>query len=316
MSNSKNSSNARPNTRPITKPGAKSRTKILSGKDLAGYIKERQAREVKTLKSQKIFPKLMIIRDSDNPVIVKYVNLKKKYGDDIGVEVIDQKIAPVVDESSVQNAKKIITAANKNTDISGIIVQLPLKSKDLTDEVVNTIAPAKDVDGLNQTTEIQATGGQITKGDKNQLAKKRIFESATATAITWLLAGHDIELKDKKVALVGYGRLVGQPLKRIFDASNVDVKVFRHDSNLKELKNYNVIITATGVPHLITSEMVSPDTVIVDAGTASENGVLVGDVDDEVRNRTDLTAITPITGGVGPLTVTTLFENVLIAAKR
>lgn len=273
-------------------------TKVLDGRELAGFIKERQAHVVRGMRSRKIFPKLVIVRDSDNPVIVKYVNLKKQYGEDIGIEVVDKKIDAVSDSTSLAAAKKTIIAANNDVSVSGIIVQLPLTDTSYTDEIVNLIAPEKDVDGLNQTAGL-----------------KRKFESATATAINWLLAGHGIELASKRVALVGYGRLVGQPLKRIFDNSGISAEVFRHDSDLSKLSDFDVIISATGVPHLITSEMISGGTVVVDAGTASEDGVLVGDVDEAVRERNDLSAITPKTGGVGPLTVGVLFEDVIQAAE-
>lgn len=274
-------------------------TKVLDGRELAGFIKERQAHVVRGMRSRKIFPKLVIVRDSDNPVIVKYVNLKKQYGEDIGIEVVDKKIDAVSDSTSLAAAKKAIIAANNDVSVSGIIIQLPLTDISYTDEIVNLIAPEKDVDGLNQTTGL-----------------KRKFESATATAINWLLAGHGIELASKRVALVGYGRLVGRPLKRIFDNSGISAEVFRHDSDLSKLSDFDVIISATGVPHLITSEMISGGAVVVDAGTASEDGVLVGDVDEAVRERNDLSAITPKTGGVGPLTVGVLFEDVIQAAEK
>ena len=268
--------------------------KELNGRELAGFVKERQAHLVRSLRGQKIFPKLLIIRDSDNPVIVKYVNLKKQYGEDIGVAVIDKKV------SEISEACDVVRMANTDKSISGIIVQLPLLDKDCTDEVVNLIAPEKDVDGLSQIVP----------------SENRIFDSATATAINWLLAGHGIELADKKVALVGRGRLVGAPLERIWKNSGVDVTVFRHDSDLSLLKDFDVIVSATGVPHLIKSGMISPGAVIVDAGTASEGGVLVGDVDDEVRKRSDIFAITPKIGGVGPLTVSVLFEDVISASQK
>ena len=272
-------------------------TKILDGKELAGFIKERQAHIVREMRTRKIFPKLAIVRDSDNPVITKYVNLKKRYGEDIGVEVFDIKIDAVCDAASLKKAQNEISKLNDDKNISGIIVQLPLENKDLTDGLVNLIAVEKDVDGLNQ-----------------KVAKHR-FESATATAINWLLAGNGIEINNKRVALVGYGRLVGRPLERILNNSGIETKVFRHDSNLEELKNFDVIITATGVPHLIKSDMVASGAIVVDAGTASEDGVLVGDVDEKVREREDLSAITPKIGGVGPLTVCVLFDDVIQAAE-
>lgn len=262
--------------------------KELSGRELAGFVKERQAHVVRSLKGRKITPKLLILRDSDNPVITKYVELKKRYGEDIGVAVED-----FVAQNITELKDKIIAASSDKT-ISGMIVQLPLKDKDSTDDVVKLIAPEKDVDGLSGSGK---------------------FDSATATAINWLLAGYDVDLTSKKIALVGRGRLVGAPLFKMFTNSGLNVELFHRGSDLNDLKNFDVIITATGVPHLIKSEYIKPGAVVVDAGTASEKGVLMGDVDEAVRNREDLAAITPKLGGVGPLTVSVLFENVIFAAQ-
>ena len=110
---------------------------------------------------------------------------------------------------------------------------------------------------------------------------------------------------------MGRGRLVGMPLYKMFTDSGLDVTLFHRGDDLNALRDYDVIITATGVPGLIKSDMVAPGAVVVDAGTASEDGALVGDVDIAVRERTDLTAITPLVGGVGPLTISCLFEHVI-----
>lgn len=278
--------------------------KILNGKELSGFIKERQAKEVRSLQAQGLLPKLVIIRDSENPVISKYVNLKIAYGEDIGIAVSDILV------ENAEDAKKAIEQANSDSAVSGIIVQLPLKDASLTDEVVSLIAPAKDVDGLSGSV----IDLKFARGEEVELSE-RPFDSATATAINWLLSGYDIDLSDKKIALVGRGRLVGAPLYRMFKNSGLDVTVFGHDADLIVLRNYDVIISATGVAHLIKSEMVKSGAVLVDAGTASEGGKLVGDVAPEVLERKDLKAITPAIGGVGPLTVAALFDNVIRAKK-
>ena len=264
-------------------------TKELSGQELAGFVKERQAHVVRSLKGKKIFPKLLILRDSDNPVITKYVTLKQRYGEDIGVAVEDFYA------HSIDELKNKIQSANSDPTISGMIVQLPLIDKDATDEVVSLIDPKKDVDGLSGNGK---------------------FDSATATAINWLLNGYDIDLASSKIALVGRGRLVGAPLLKMFKNSGYQVEALHRGDDLGQLKSFDIIITATGVPHLIKSEYVKSGAVVVDAGTASEKGVMMGDVDEAVRNRTDLLAITPQYGGVGPLTVSVLFENVIFAAQQ
>ena len=262
--------------------------KILDGRELAGYIKERQAHVVRSLRAEKKTPKLVIIRDSENPVIMKYVGLKIRYGEDIGVPVSD------VFADGLQELKDAVQKANDDPEVSGIIVQLPLANPDWTDEVVSLIAPEKDVDGLS------GKGG---------------FDSATATAINWLLNGYNIDLSEKKIAIIGRGRLVGMPLIRMWENSGFDVTVFHRGSDFSELKNFDLVVTATGNPHLITNEMISAGAVVVDAGTASENGVILGDINDEIRAREDLSAITPKIGGVGPLTVCVLFDDVIRATK-
>lgn len=274
-------------------------TKLLSGRDLAGFVKERQAQVVQTLRAQGIVPTLLILRDSDNPVISKYVALKQRYGQDIQVVVRDQLA------NSLAELISQIEAANRDPEISGLIVQLPLATlppanatadpKAALKEILAHIAPAKDLDGLS---------GQGT------------FDSATATAINWLLSSYNIPLEGRKIAIVGRGLLVGAPLYKMFSDSQLDVTLFHRGSNLKQLRQYDVIITATGVPGLIQSEMVKPGATVVDAGTASEKGILKGDLADAVREREDLLALTPKLGGVGPLTVSVLFENLLAAAQR
>ena len=255
--------------------------KILSGRELAGFIKERQSIEVKQIKKK---PTLLIIRDSDNPIIKKYVDLKIKYGEDIGVKVIDFKA-----KDSADIAAKI-KEANESQDINGVILQLPILEKEKTDELTSLISPKKDVDGLSGN------------GD---------YDSATATAILWLLAGYDIDLKTKKIAIVGRGKLVGAPLYKMFTDSNYSVELFHHGSDLTKLKDFDIIISATGQPGLILDEYVKPGAILVDAGTASEGGVLKGDLEPKLRERKDLAAITPQIGGVGPLTITCLFDHVI-----
>lgn len=260
--------------------------KSLNGSELAGYIKANQDHLVRILRAKKIQPKLVIIRDSENPVIAKYVQLKQRYGEDIGIEVVDYL---------TEDVEKAIREVNEDKSVHAVIVQLPLRDRRDATELVNLISPEKDVDGLGEKAE---------------------YDSATATAINWLLAGYNVDLEKEKIALVGYGKLVGRPLAEMWRNSGYDVRVFRHEDDLNELRDYSVIVSATGVPHLIKTEMVKPGAIVVDAGTASEDGVLVGDVSDEVRKRADLEAITPRVGGVGPLTVTALFEHVIGAANK
>jgi methylenetetrahydrofolate dehydrogenase (NADP+)/methenyltetrahydrofolate cyclohydrolase len=263
--------------------------KLLNGSEIAGFIKERQAFQVRSLKqSQKVQPKLAIVSCSDNPVILKYISLKQKYGEDIGVEVAVHQIDQ---EDALGTIKKL----NEDSSIHGIIVQLPLPDSVKTDEVVEAISGKKDVDALSPHS---------------------IFEPATPMAILWLLAGYNIELKDKHIVLVGLGRLVGQPLKKMLEAANYDFEVVDEDTKnpASVILGADVVISAVGKPGLITSSMLKDKAVIVDAAVASEGGKLVGDVADDVYERDDVT-ITPRVGGVGPLTICALFDNVIRAAQ-
>ncbi len=257
--------------------------KSLNGRELVGYIKERQAKQVRSLRGRKVFPKLAIFYDNDSPVIAKYMSLKQTYGEDIGIAVDVQKISP-------DNAEQVLKTAAADPNITGIIVQLPLA--DVPMDILDLIPVEKDVDGL-----------------------RGMSDTATAMAIHWLLTGYDIDLVDKKLAIVGHGKLVGAPLAKMWRESNYDVTVLDKGDDINQLRNYDVIVTATGVPGLIKSEMVRSGAVVVDAGTASEGGVIKGDLDEKAREREDF-IVTPKIGGVGPLTVAMLFEKVLQAASK
>lgn len=263
--------------------------KLLDGKELAGFIKQRHAGQARSLRHFKIVPKLAIVQVRDDPVINTYVRLKKQYGADIGVEV-------EVHTPKQADVPTLLKKLNHDEAVHGIIVQLPLTDTSQTDQIVNLVAPDKDVDAL---------------GDKS------VFEPATPMAIMWLLSGYNIELKGKHVLLIGRGKLVGAPLEKILKSSNIDVEVI--DREIKDLakrtKEADVIITATGSPAVLYPDMIKQAAVVVDAGTASESGKTVGDLSPDVYERPDLT-ITPEKGGVGPLTVCALFENVMLAAGK
>lgn len=255
----------------------------LNGRELAGFIKERQAKQVRQLRAVKKFPKLVIFYDNDSPVIAKYMSLKEQYGADIHIDVEKRLLTP-------ENAADMVREAAEDQTVSGIIVQLPLASCD--ESILELIPNEKDVDGL--------------RGER---------DTATAMAIHWLLTGYGIELPSLKLAVVGRGKLVGAPLLKMWRESNYDVEMFHRGDDLMRLAEFDVIVTATGKPGLITSQMIKQGAVVVDAGTASEKGIIRGDVSDEVREKRDDLTITPKIGGVGPLTVAMLFENVIRSTK-
>lgn len=263
--------------------------KLLNGRELADFIKQRQAGQVRSLKQVLgINPKLAIIRTNPDPVVDTYMRLKSQYGEDIGVEVeihtIDQA-----------EAMKRIEKLNTDPSVFGIIVQIPLPNPKQTDQILNTVISAKDVDGLSDKT---------------------VFDAPTPVAINWLLAGHNTDLKGKHIVIVGHGRLVGSPLSKMWQASGCDV--FVADKSTPDLASRtleaDILVTATGRPGLITSAMIKEAAIVVDAGVSTDTNGLIGDVASDVRERQDI-SITPENGGVGPLTVCALFDNVIRAAQ-
>jgi methylenetetrahydrofolate dehydrogenase (NADP+)/methenyltetrahydrofolate cyclohydrolase len=264
--------------------------KVLNGRELAEFIKERQAHQVRGLRqAHNIEPKLAIIVTVENSVIDIYMRLKERYGADILIDVEIHRVQQT-------EVPALIKRLNDDDSVHGIIIQLPLQDTVQTDELVNLVAPHKDVDGLNAET---------------------LFDPATPMAIMWLLAGYNVDLRGKQVLLIGRGKLVGAPLEKMFQASGVDVSVAdRSTTDLAAVtQEADIIITATGSPAILYPDMIKQGAVVVDAGVASEDGKTVGDLAPDVYERDDLT-LTPVKGGVGPLTVCALFDNVIRAARQ
>jgi methylenetetrahydrofolate dehydrogenase (NADP+)/methenyltetrahydrofolate cyclohydrolase len=264
--------------------------RFLNGAELADYIIERQAKQIRALRqAHKVFPKLAIILTDDHPASVKYTTMKQRLGAEILLDVVLEKV-------TMETITDVIARHNADPETHGIIVQLPIADLSRTEEIVKSIAPEKDVDGLGSS---------------------EFFDPATPMAILWLLAGYNVELRGKKIVIIGKGRLVGAPLIRMLRDSHIEPVVAERDSDLKELcKDADIIISATGKPGLLTADILPKNAVVVDAGVAGEGGVLKGDIAEEVyQSRDDLT-ITPQKGGVGPLTVRALFDNVIRAARR
>ena len=263
----------------------------LNGAELAGFIQERQAKQVRALRqAHNIIPRLAILMTPKaNEVIGLYVKVKHEYGEDILIET-------VVHVCEQCDMVQTIQQLNADESVQGIIVQLPLDNPAETDAIMNTIAPEKDVDGLSDHAG---------------------YRSATADAINWLCGGYGVALQNANIAIVGQGRLVGKPLTSMWQAAGYSVTPVDMDTENKEaiLRKADVIVSAAGVPRLITADHVKKGAVVIDAGTTSENGSVVGDVDDTVRERTDV-SMTPKIGGVGPLTVALLFDHLIQACLK
>ena len=249
---------------------------------------ERQAHQVRGLIQHfKVQPRLAIIQTRHDAVTNLYTRLKQAYGADIKIVVALHR----VDQFEVA---ELIERLNKDLAIQGILLQLPLANPDQTDELINLISPTKDVDGLGERAK---------------------WDPTTATAINWLVAGYNINLSGRKIAIVGQGRLVGGPLTKMWRNSGYDVTPLDDTChNLTDaLADKDVVVTATGVPGLIKPDMLKHGAVVIDAGVADDSGQAVGDLDPEVYQRNDL-IITPQKGGVGPLTIAALMDNVIRAS--
>lgn len=263
--------------------------KILNGKEIAEFIQERQAHQVRGLRqAEGVIPKLAIIRTNPDPVVDSYMKLKQGYGEDILVDVE----VHTIDQSE---ALAKIEELNSDDSVHGIIVQIPLPDTSQTEVILNAVNPLKDVDGLAQGTP---------------------WDAPTPIAINWLLAGYNVAFAGKHVVIVGHGRLVGQPLERLWLSSDYDVEIAdKKTPNLAEVvASADILVSATGIPGLITASMVKPEAIIVDAGVATDSNGLVGDIAADVRELPNI-KITPEKGGVGPLTVCALFDNVIRAAR-
>lgn len=231
-----------------------------------------------------------------------YVNLKRKLAMQVG-------IVPAVGTTyTAEQLPQLIAGSNEHPCIAGIVVQLPLRDDEthLQADILNTIMPEKDVDGLRETDE------------------PRLFTPATPTAILRLLEGHGVDVSSAPVAVNGLGKLVGGPLLEALRQGGADVVGIDVDTSAEEkheaLNRAEVIVTATGVPGLLTTENFTSmqPRVLVDAGTAEQGGVIQGDVSDELRRAALANdwLISAKKGGVGPLTVASLLENVVTAAER
>lgn len=257
-------------------------THFISGKEIADLIEQEHIQHIKTLTSKGIIPKLAIIQTTTSRVIDTYIGVKKKYAEKIGVEILHLVV-------SSSEADATIKKLNADPNVHGIIIQLPLDSHLSQAETLNLVAKEKDIDGLSINS---------------------FFIPPTVQAILKLIDTYIKEIATKKVALVGKGVLVGAPLERELVKRNIIPVVFTKEDSLDTLCDFDIIVSATGVPSLIRNIHIKSGAYVLDAGTAEENGAIHGDISDEVFERADI-HLTPIKGGIGILTVRSLFENLL-----
>jgi len=269
----------------------------MTGRELAQDIKDNIAKEIK--KGQ-LDLSLSVILVGNNPASEKYVEFKRRACEEVGIRY---KLWRFPETATPSEVLSLIKKLNADEQVTGIIVQLPLPKNFVSDELLEAIDPAKDVDGLNSVNL-----GRLTKYLPG-------LYPATAEGVINLLRYYKIDLAGKRVVVVGQSNLVGRPLAQFL--LNDHATVMMANSMTKDLaeltRNSDIIVTAVGKAKLITADMVPKGAVVVDVGTSLYEGKIVGDVDYESVSKV-ASHLTPCVGGVGPLTVAFLLSNVLKAA--
>lgn len=276
--------------------------KILDGKEIAKAYRSGLQSEVEKLKEKNIVPKLSVILVGNDGASQSYVNSKKKAAEKIGMI---SEIVHMDESSTEEEVLNELERLNNDDSVSGILVQVPLPKQVSEAKVLEAINPDKDVDGFNPINI-----GRLYTGE-------RTFIPCTPLGIMEILKHADINLKGKNVAVIGRSHIVGQPVSKLLTDQDATVTLLHSKSTNTEevLKQADVIVSAVGRVHLVTKDLVKPGAVIVDVGnTPDENEKLKGDVDFEAVIEV-ASAITPVPGGVGPLTITMVLNNTLLAEK-
>ena len=273
---------------------------IIDGKLISSQIKSELADDVKILKAQGVHICLCVIQVGNDPASSVYVKNKKKGCELIG---IDSESYELPEETTEEELLDLIDRLNNDDRITGILVQLPLPKHINEDAVIEKISPLKDVDGFNP----------ISVG--NLCIGKEGFVSCTPVGIIELLKRSNIEIEGKECVVLGRSNIVGKPMSLLMLRENATVTIAHSKTkDLKEVcKRADILIVAIGKSRFITSEYVKEGAVVIDVGiNRGEDGKLCGDVNyDDVFDKCSY--ITPVPGGVGPMTIAMLLKNCVIA---
>jgi methylenetetrahydrofolate dehydrogenase (NADP+)/methenyltetrahydrofolate cyclohydrolase len=291
-----------------------SEARVLSGEEVAREMREEMKQEVEELKSAHgIIPGLGVVMVGDNPASKSYIRGKRRACDGIGIHSVEHN-APA--DTPTRDIIAIVQQLNADPDIHGILVQLPLPDGLDESEVLNAVDPDKDVDGLHPVNL-----GRLLRGEQG-------FIPCTPHGVQQILLRGGIDVAGKHVVVVGRSVLVGKPLANLLlkkgPGANATVTVCHTGtSDLSAFtRQADILIVAAGRPSTITADMVREGAVVIDVGvnqvedTTRKRGYrLVGDVDfDSVRQTASV--ITPVPGGVGPMTITMLLYNTILSSKR
>ena len=277
---------------------------LIDGKSLAMKVQENVAKEVKELKHVKnIVPGLAVLLIGDDPASHAYVNMKAKTCEKVGFYSITHNMPDTISQDEIIAT---IEMMNNNPRIDGILVQLPLPKHIDTDKILEVIDPKKDVDGFHAYN----VGRLVTGLDS--------FVACTPLGVMKMFEEYEIELEGKDVCVVGASNIVGKPMASLLLNTNATVTVTHIFT--KDLKAHtsraDIVVVGVGVPGLIKEDMVKESAIVIDIGiNRIEDGSLVGDVDFK-NVAPKCSYITPVPGGVGPMTIAMLLSNTLKSAKQ
>ncbi|MBE7047291.1 MAG: bifunctional methylenetetrahydrofolate dehydrogenase/methenyltetrahydrofolate cyclohydrolase FolD [Ruminococcaceae bacterium] len=277
--------------------------KILDGKMVSQRIKDQLKEETAKIKAQGIIPGLAVIIVGNNPASRSYVNSKKKACELIGYYSREYALP---EETTEEELKALVQELNQDDQIHGILVQLPLPKHINEEMVINTIIPEKDVDAFHP-----ANVGKIMIGNFD-------FLPCTPAGIMELIKESEIDLEGKHCVIIGRSNIVGKPMSMLLLHKNATVTICHSKTkNLKEVcKEADVLVVAVGRPQMVDASYIKEGAVVIDVGiNRLSDGRLVGDVDFDSAEKV-AGAITPVPGGVGPMTIATLMKNTLTAALK
>ena len=277
--------------------------KVISGREVAETILTTDLKnKVLELNKKNIKPKLIVMLIGDMKASASYVAQKEKFAVKAGIESNIMRFEATVTEKEILSQ---IDNINNDKSIHGVIVQLPLPDHISVTKVLNRIDPSKDVDGFTPTNV-----GKLFLGEKTLV-------SCTPKGIMQMLASTGTDLSGKNVTVVGRSNIVGKPVAILCLQQNATVTICHSrtkDLNSK-LADADIIIVAVGIPKFINGNQIPKGAIVIDVGIHNIDGKLCGDVDFESASQ-KASAITPVPGGVGPMTVCALIENTIIAAER
>ena len=275
---------------------------LLDGKKVSQKVKDELKIEVNELKKSGINPRLAVIMVGDNSASQIYVRNKNKVCDYIGIEFEEYILS---EETKQEELLQLIDKLNNKKEVNGILLQSPIPNHLDINEAFRKISPEKDVDGFHPVNVGKLALGQDT------------FISCTPYGIIKILEDYDIKKEKKNAVVIGRSNIVGKPMSQCLLNKNATVTICHSKTkNLSDItKKADILVAAIGKPNFVTEDMVKPGAVIIDVGiNRMEDGKLKGDVDfEEVSKKASY--ITPVPGGVGPMTIAMLMTNLVKAAK-